>query len=117
MAHTYIRFERGRDDMGWLTLGPFEWVQITYNLLRVSEDGDFLAEYDEKDSGDWIISPSKKPMDKTFTERFAKYEGEIYSDIIIFSSEELLDLDAINKEDRYNHEAACKTSEQLEQES
>ena len=41
----HIRFERGRDDARWLTLGPFEWLQMTYNELRAEPDGELRVAY------------------------------------------------------------------------
>lgn len=49
-----IHFECGREDRWSEDLGPFPFVQMTYNVLRVGHDGEReLAHYDvEKD--DWI---------------------------------------------------------------
>lgn len=43
-----ITFERGRDGVGPLVLGPFEWIQLTYTDIRVAPDGDVLAWFGEK---------------------------------------------------------------------
>ena len=49
---TYVRFEHGSDDVPWLTLGPFDWLQMTYSSLRAPPDGEvYVAHY----SGGWAL--------------------------------------------------------------
>lgn len=69
----FVRFERGRDEVTGPTFGPFEWFQQTYQDLRVSPDGDPLAEWNEK-AGEWFIIKGE-------------HEGEFYSDFIVYSSD------------------------------
>jgi hypothetical protein len=45
MAGTMIRFECGQEDRISDEFGPFDFVQLTYNTLRVSPNGDELAHY------------------------------------------------------------------------
>lgn len=42
---TYIRFERSKSDEVSEVYGPFDFVQLTYELLRVGPDGDEFAHY------------------------------------------------------------------------
>lgn len=118
---TYIRFERSRDDLPWLTLGPFDYVQLTYDTIRISPEGDHLATF----NGDWeILQPAPDKREPgwypiTAPKEYARYAGEAYSDVIIFSAED--DYDIAKENEWYNstpnaHETACKTSEQLEEE-
>lgn len=74
---TFIRFERGRDDVIGPTFGPFEYVQFVLGQLtaqpirgpqRLLED---LAQH--MACGDWVLG------DDAFEHR-----GEYYSDMIIF---------------------------------
>ncbi len=67
MKNTYIRFENGQEDKIGDVLGPFEWVQITYGVIRVSDDGDDLA-FQNKDDF-WIL------IDEP---------GQLWSDVIIY---------------------------------
>lgn len=53
MKGTYIRFENGQEDRIGKDLGPFEWVQITYSIIRTDQDGDDLAFQNEDDF--WIL--------------------------------------------------------------
>jgi hypothetical protein len=51
-APLYLTFSRGRDDKEGPILGPFDWVQLTYDEIRVSPNGDPVALFDE---GDWHL--------------------------------------------------------------
>ena len=66
----FIRFERGRDDVVGPTLGPFEWVQQTYQDLRVSPDGETLAQW-VGNAGEWFIIDGE-------------HAEEFYSDFVIY---------------------------------
>lgn len=37
-----IILERGRDDIEPTVLGPFDWVQITYDTVRIPPDGETI---------------------------------------------------------------------------
>lgn len=65
----YVRFERGRDDVCGPVLGPYEWVQQTYEDLRVSPDGEIIAQWVVK-AGEWFIVSGE-------------HEDEFYSDFIV----------------------------------
>ena len=73
---TFVRFERGRDGIVGPTFGPFPFVQITYETLRVGPDGDEFA-YLHKD-GDWYLTDEHTPV--------ALRSTEGYSDIIIYDA-------------------------------
>lgn len=45
-TNTYVRFEMGQEDRVGEDLGPFPFVQLTYEALRVGPEGDDLAFYD-----------------------------------------------------------------------
>jgi hypothetical protein len=49
-----VRFERGTDAEVGPILGPYEWVQLTYESLRASPDGDVIAFLGE-DSHRWYV--------------------------------------------------------------
>lgn len=68
----YVRFERPSDCAEWdeipasateseapeqLTIGPFEWVQLTYNELRIAPEGDWVARF-VKDA--WHLCPDER---------------------------------------------------------
>jgi hypothetical protein len=75
-----VRFERGRDDQTGPVLGPFEWVQLTYNALRVAPNGEQLASYDPVQH-DWFIEANPRvPHTMLLT---VDELGEPWSDIII----------------------------------
>lgn len=40
-----VQFERGQEDKWSQEFGPFEFVQLTYEGLRISPNGDWLANY------------------------------------------------------------------------
>lgn len=69
MRNVEVRFECARKERVGPTLGPFEWVQLTYELLRVSPDGEELAHYadegwrlgdDDTAYSDVIIAPTPR---------------------------------------------------------
>jgi hypothetical protein len=112
MSHTYIRFERHRDNLESLTLGPFEYIQLTYDTLRV-DNGDDLAILEEKGEGDWkILQTAFDDSPNSVPAWAAPFADEMYSDIIIFSSDTILNLAEENK--YHDHDLAIRTSEELD---
>lgn len=60
-----VRFEFGQEDRESEEMGPFPFAQITYDDIRVGEDGDrFLAHFTD---GFWVTE-----------------DGQKWSDVIIF---------------------------------
>ena len=64
----FVRFEYGQQDRISADYGPFPFVQLTYDALRVGPNGDELASFDGH-NGTWFILP----------------ELSEWSDIIIYS--------------------------------
>lgn len=62
MANLTVQFIRPRDEAVGPTLGPYTWVQITYEHLRVSPDGDIVASFNP-DLDDWFLEndPTGEP--------------------------------------------------------
>ena len=56
----YIRFKHIVAEEAW-TVGPFEWVQLTHEYLRISPDGEFLATLED---GDWHIENDDYACDR-----------------------------------------------------
>lgn len=80
MSNLYVRFERGRDEVIGPTLGPFDWIQVTYNTLVRAPDGELLAELGK--DGDWHLNKDETtPIDSV--ERIA----EPFSDFVIYHSD------------------------------
>lgn len=78
-----VRFENVHTDE-ILMFGPFDFVQLTYELLRVGPDGDDIAVINE--DNDWILQP-----DQLARERYPYLEahaGKHFSDVIIVPWEE-----------------------------
>ncbi len=42
-----VRFECGQEDRQREPMGPYEWVQMTYELLRVSPDGEEIGWFED----------------------------------------------------------------------
>lgn len=89
---TYVRFECGREDRMSKDYGPFEYVQLTYNVLRVaasnSDDTDFAFLHKPSPGGDvaWVITASDA-IDVEATTGIKidpKDVGFRWSDIVIF---------------------------------
>jgi hypothetical protein len=74
---TMIRFERGQYDKWSQEFGPFEFVQLTYEGLRIAPDGDWLANYTE---GFWRLTNEAV---KTITAEELQQE---WSDVIIYQA-------------------------------
>jgi hypothetical protein len=96
----HVRFERSdgtleRIDEGDLPnvseqviVGPFEWVQLTYEELRVAPDGDVIAYLDE---GDWTIVGPDQPRGgraaKSSALHFSKADLIYpFSDVVIYGA-------------------------------
>ena len=60
MTQLYVHFERGRHDTDGPTFGPFEFVQMTYNMLRIT-DGETLA-YHDAETDEWSIGDLHEPF-------------------------------------------------------
>ena len=85
----YVRFERGRDDIIGPTFGPYEFVQLTYDQLRVGAEGETLAAFYGEDQ-EWVIDGRTSRMEQEAGRLdFSSWRGDAlkiwYSDIIIFS--------------------------------
>lgn len=66
---TYVRFERCQQDRVSKEMGPFPFVQLTYDLLRVGPEGEEIASFT---SGFWTR---------------VGYAEEPWSDVIIYAKE------------------------------
>lgn len=65
-----VKFECGMEDRESEGFGPYDWVQLTYNSLRVSNPEDKeLALFDD---GYWIL-----------TDLAGKHAGQYFSDVVI----------------------------------
>lgn len=59
---TFVLFENGPEDRIGEPLGPFEYVTVTYDTLRVPPDGEVIATYD----GDiWVTEDGSNWTDYT----------------------------------------------------
>lgn len=67
MGNTFVRFECGMEDRFTENLGPFTWVQFTYDLVRVSRTDD--------DNGEVELA--------VFKDGWWEYDGQRFSDVII----------------------------------
>lgn len=63
----FIRFELPREDAIGPTLGPYPYVQLTYEMLTVGPDGEELAHYD---GSEWWLLGSERGH---------------YSDIVVYA--------------------------------
>lgn len=69
-----VRFEDGQHDAVSKEYGPYPFVQLTYESLRVGPDGDWLAVYQ---LGKWHLDSQK-----------SQEEGYLYfSDVVIYAQE------------------------------
>lgn len=69
----FIAFWRGRDNIEGPVFGPFDYVEATYEEIRVSPDGNFTVAY--LSDGEWRLGPDTGP-----------FAGGIYSDFVVSSS-------------------------------
>lgn len=44
-----------------VTLGPFEYVELTYNILRVGPDGNAIGYFEVRD-GTWRLNDDRYPF-------------------------------------------------------
>ncbi len=88
----YVRFERGRDDIIGPTFGPYDFVQLTYEDLRVEVGDDseiVLAQFIHSDQ-EWRINDLSQVSElKAGRADFLCHNSERgptswYSDVIIF---------------------------------
>ena len=65
-----------------------EWVQLTYEELRVAPDGERLAYYSEKHGG-WVLFPSTEAQVKDWElmKLRRQHEDIPFSDIVISTKE------------------------------
>lgn len=74
---TWVRFERGRNDVMGPTFGPFAWVQHTYQDLTVdvgpNGEANATLAYWDADAVEWFLDRAA-----------GEHEGEFYSDVIVF---------------------------------
>lgn len=102
MKKTYVRFERGRDDIVGPTFGPYDFVQLTYRYLRAVTEGgqDILLGHYNASDNEWWPEGTEKNERVDFSSchnvnwqcEGEDTEGEKaleiwYSDIIIYSEE------------------------------
>lgn len=67
-----------------LTLGPFGWVQLTYNFLRTSPDGDTIAAWNAE-AGLWEADIESVPIEgsEPWHSVQPKADARVFSDIVI----------------------------------
>lgn len=70
-----VRFERGQQDKQSQEFGPFEFVQLTYEGLRIAPDGEWLANYTD---GFWRLT------DESVKSISADDLQQEWSDVIIY---------------------------------
>ncbi len=66
-----------------IVIGPFEWVQMTYNELRVSPDGDTLAILDRSE-GVWYLASRGEALTRQWSVGQANFEHP-FSDVVVYS--------------------------------
>ena len=79
MATTYIRFELGQEDRSSFDIGPFRFIQCTYDTLRAERTNGEEVELASRDDADgyWHVAPS-------FLSETGE-ESDHYSDFIIYA--------------------------------
>jgi hypothetical protein len=104
----FVRFERGRDNVVGPTMGPFPFVQLTYEELRIGPSGDLVAMVERGlgtlpiaetngharrrtvavvvMDGDWIIGGPG--LDHPACEPARAFVGGAFTDIIIWEVEQ-----------------------------
>lgn len=90
----YIRFECGTEGRASIEYGPFPFVQMTYQYLRVGPEGEHFAEFDPEND-EWVPyaeNPAAQEVTKVgeWTQTVLKPKSEDrvwYSDVCIFSKE------------------------------
>ena len=85
MKNTYVRFERGRDGVIGPTLGPFDFVQVTYGEELRDDQGCVIAEYgtDDGNNFDWWLTDRAQQVgfDNNYSD-FIIYAGETFRSIL-----------------------------------
>lgn len=66
-THVTVTFENVHTPDEPRTLGPFEWVQLTYNDLCAAPDGETIAQCDP-DQGWVVVDASKAKQEKFYTD-------------------------------------------------
>ena len=69
-------------------LGPFEWVQLTYEEFRVSPEGDVLAYLHD---GDWVVVTPDQPRGGNTAEWAACHFSKAdliypFSDVVVYGA-------------------------------
>lgn len=83
MIKLWVQFERGRDDVVGPTLGPFDWVQVTYRGLRVAPDGEHIAMMGVDD--DWFLAPEREEIGNGWLTVGPDENSEPFSDFVVFT--------------------------------
>lgn len=73
-----IRFEHVPQGKMSAEFGPFEFVQLTYESLRLSPNGAFFAEYDVNENH-WTITNADNAVSVT-----AHDVAQTWTDVVIF---------------------------------
>jgi hypothetical protein len=72
MNNLYVRFERGRDGIIGPTYGPYDFIQVTYDILRATTPDGTEAEIAYHGPDDWVLVDDER-------------EDREFSDYIIYS--------------------------------
>lgn len=85
--NTYVRFGRPRDDVDGPVLGPFAFVELTYDTLR-GPDGETLAMYSHEHA-DWFIGSAVAECcpGSAWSVVSPNVMSEPFSDIVIYQGE------------------------------
>lgn len=82
--NTFFHLECGSEDRFSLTYGPFEFVQLTYDSLRVGPDGDEVGYFKD---GFWYFHPNIESLSgKNIFGGTPGTKDDRYSDVVIFGS-------------------------------
>lgn len=78
----------GSDQPDRMTLGPFpDYVELTYEYLRVGPDGDHIAAFDTE-RGVWVVGVTSEQHGIVTEMKGHDPDGTIWSDIVITVKEE-----------------------------
>lgn len=74
----------GSDQVDMLTLGPFpdDYVELTYEYLRVAPDGDHVAAFDIE-RGVWVVGVDSKLRGVVTVLNGPDPNGLVFSDVVI----------------------------------
>ncbi len=64
-----------------LELGPFEYVQLTYETLRVGPDGELIAFFTE--AGVWSVGVQRIPLNGDWSSIGPTPDGLLFSDVVL----------------------------------